>query len=68
MTSEVTDCDPVLLGLIREKKAVHVSEINQNHLLCPLSTPPPLPSKIKMYGPVICWQKKTSIEFYIYSK
>lgn len=33
-----------------------------------LSSVNPPPSKIKMYGPVICWQKKTSIEFYIYSK
>lgn len=28
----------------------------------------PHPPKIMMYGPVICWVKKTSIEFHIYSK
>lgn len=39
---------------------------SESPALSSANTPPP--PKIKMYGPVVCWVKKTSIEFHIYSK
>lgn len=67
MTSEVTACDVVLLGLIRGEKRPNMY-LRSIRITCFVLWQHPPPPQIKMYSPVICWVKKTNIEFYIYSK